>query len=65
MLLSDIQQYKRELVVREQEIEDLRKSIESLDRNVDDLQQDLDVKTEELANAKIMLEKQTRDFGNI
>jgi hypothetical protein len=35
----------------------LRRSIESLDRNVDELQQELDVKTEELANAKIMLEK--------
>jgi uncharacterized protein YlxW (UPF0749 family) len=57
VLLSDIQQYKGELVVREQEIQDLRKSIESPDRSLNDLQQELDVKTEELANAKIMLEK--------
>lgn len=65
VLLNDIQQYKRELTLREQEIEDLRKSIEQLDRNVDELQQELDVKTEELVGAKMLLEKQTRDFGNI
>ena len=48
VLLSDVQTYKRELMLREQEIADLRRSIESLDASRDELQSELDAKTEEL-----------------
>jgi chromosome segregation ATPase len=48
VLLSDVQSYKRELMHREQEIADLRRSIESLDASRDEVQSELDAKTEEL-----------------
>jgi len=48
VLLSDVQSYKRELMHREQEIADLRRSIESLDASRDEIQSELDAKTEEL-----------------
>jgi uncharacterized protein YoxC len=48
VLLSDVQSYKRELMQREQEIADLRRSIESLDASRDEVQSELDAKTEEL-----------------
>jgi len=38
MLLNDINSYKHELIKKDQEIADLKKSIEALDSNVDDLQ---------------------------
>ena len=37
VLLGDVQTYKRELMLREQEIADLRRSIESLDASRDEL----------------------------
>jgi archaellum component FlaC len=38
VLINDINSYKKELIAKEQEIMDLRRSIEALDANVDDLQ---------------------------
>lgn len=57
VLMNDIQNYKKELLFREQEILDLRKSIEQLDSTIDDLQSELDSKTEDLAAHKMSLEK--------
>lgn len=37
VLMGDVQSYKRELMLREQEIADLRRSIESLDASRDEL----------------------------
>jgi hypothetical protein len=37
VLLGDVQSYKRELMLRKQEIADLRRSIESLDASRDEL----------------------------
>ena len=38
VLLSDVQTYKRELLLREQELADLRRSIEQLDAARDEVQ---------------------------
>ena len=65
VLLSDIQTYKRELLLREQELQDLRRSVEQLDSSKDDLQQELDSKTEELAISRQQLDRQARDFSNV
>lgn len=51
--------------MKEQEIQDLRRSIESLDSTIDEMQNDLDLKTEELSQTRTQLEKQVREFGNI
>ena len=51
VLLNDIANYKRDLLRKEEEVRDLRRSIESLDATVDELQQELDSKTEQLAKA--------------
>jgi hypothetical protein len=53
VLLGDVQTYKRELMLREQEIADLRRSIESLDASRDELQSELDAKTEELTECRL------------
>ncbi len=37
MLMQDLATLKQQLLLREQEIQDLRKSIESLDSTIDDL----------------------------
>jgi len=37
VLINDIANYKKELINKEQEIMDLRRSIEALDANVDEL----------------------------
>lgn len=42
VILRDIQNYKQQLLIKDQEIADLRKSIEALDANIDDLQHELD-----------------------
>jgi hypothetical protein len=38
VLLSDIQTYKRELLLKEQELADLRRSVEQIDASKDELQ---------------------------
>lgn len=38
VLMNDLQQYKRELLLKEQEINDFRRSIEQLDASKDELQ---------------------------
>ena len=52
LLLADIQTYKRELLLKEQELADLRRSVEQIDGAKDELQQELDAKTEELVVAR-------------
>ena len=52
VLLNDIQTYKREILAKEQQINDLKQSIVMLDSNLDELQADLDGKTEELVHTK-------------
>ena len=52
LLNQDIQTYKRELLLKEQEIADLRRSIEQLDASKDELQSELDGKTEEVAEVR-------------
>ena len=51
--------------MKDQEIQDLRKSIESLDANMDELQHELDQKTEELSICRQQLDRQSKDFSNI
>ena len=46
VLNSDLQTYKREMLLKEQEIADLRRSIEQLDAAKDEMQGELDAKTE-------------------
>ena len=65
VLLNDIQTYKREILAKEQQINDLKQSISMLDSNLDDLQADLDQKTEELVQTKQQLEKQVLEFSNV
>lgn len=52
LLMNDVQSYKRELLLKEQELNDLRRSVEQLDASKDELQSELDAKTEELTIAK-------------
>ena len=65
VLLNDIQTYKREILAKEQQINDLKQSIAMLDSNLDELQADLDGKTEELVHTKQQLEKQCLEFSNV
>lgn len=65
VLLNDIQTYKRELLAKEQQINDLKQSVAMLDSNLDEMQSDLDQKTEELVQMKQLHEKQCLDFGNV
>lgn len=65
LLLNDVQTYKRELLLKEQELNDLRRSVEQLDASKDELQSELDAKTEELAAARSQLDKQAREFSNV
>lgn len=53
VLANDVQAYKRELLIKEQELADLRRSVEQLDASRDELQGELDAKTEELANCRM------------
>ena len=57
VLQNDIQTYKRELLAKDQQINDLKQSIAMLDSNLDDMQGELDQKTEELVSNKQQLEK--------
>ena len=57
VLQNDIQTYKRELLAKDQQINDLKQSIAMLDSNLDDMQGELDQKTEELVSSKQQLEK--------
>ena len=52
VLLNDIQTYKRELLAKDQQINDLKQSVAMLDSNLDEMQGDLDQKTEELVQVK-------------
>lgn len=65
VLLSDVQSYKRELLAKEQELADLRRSVEQIDAAKDELQGELDAKTEELVVARQQLDRQARDFSNV
>jgi chromosome segregation ATPase len=50
------------LLLREQEIVDLRRSIEQLDAAKDELQGELDAKTEEVAEVRALMDRQAREF---
>ena len=65
VLQNDIQTYKRELLAKDQQINDLKQSIAMLDSNLDDMQGELDQKTEELVSSKQQLEKQCLEFSNV
>ena len=62
VLNSDLQTYKRELLMKDQEITDLRRSIEQLDAAKDELQGELDSKTEEVAEVRSQMERQMREY---
>lgn len=57
VLNQDLQAYKREVMLKEQEIADLRRSIEQLDSAKDELQSELDAKTEEAAEARAQMDR--------
>ena len=59
---SDLQTYKRELLLKDSEITDLRRSIEQLDAAKDELQGELDAKTEEVAEVRAQMERQMREY---
>ena len=52
VLANDIQQYQRNLMMKDQTINDLKMSISQLDSNLDEMQGELDQKTEELVATK-------------
>jgi len=62
VLNSDLQTYKRELLMKDQEITDLRRSIEQLDAAKDELQGELDAKTEEVAEVRAQMDRQMREY---
>ena len=55
VLLNDIQVYKRDLLAKDQQINDLKQSVAMLDSNLDEMQGELDQKTEELVSVKQFL----------
>lgn len=57
VLLNDIRSYKRDILAKEQQINDLKQSVAMLDHNLDEMQTELDAKTEELVSFKQQLEK--------
>ena len=65
VLLNDIQVYKRDLLAKDQQINDLKQSVAMLDSNLDEMQGELDQKTEELVSVKQQLEKQVLEFSNV
>ena len=65
VLMNDIQTYKRELLTKDQQINDLKQSVAMLDSNLDDMQGELDQKTEELVQTKQQMEKQCLEFSNV
>lgn len=52
VLMNDIQSYKRDLLTKDQQINDLKQSVAMLDSNLDEMQAELDQKTEELVGVK-------------
>ena len=52
VLVNDIQAYKRELLAKDQQINDLKQSVAMLDSNLDEMQGELDQKTEELVQVR-------------
>ena len=62
VLNSDLQTYKREMLLKEQEIADLRRSIEQLDAAKDEIQGELDAKTEEVSEVRAQMDRQMREF---
>lgn len=42
VLLNDIQSYKRDLLTKDQQINDLKQSVAMLDSNLDEMQAELD-----------------------
>ena len=52
VLMDDIQSYKRDLLTKDQQINDLKQSVAMLDSNLDEMQAELDQKTEELVGVK-------------
>ena len=44
--------YKRDLLAKDQQINDLKQSVAMLDSNLDEMQGELDQKTEELVSVK-------------
>ncbi len=65
VLTNDIQQYQRDLLMKDQTINDLKHSIAQLDANLDEIQNDLDAKTEELVATRQKLERQVLEFSNV
>lgn len=65
VLINDMQTYKRELLTKDQQINDLKQSVAMLDSNLDDMQGELDQKTEELVQTRQQMEKQCLEFSNI
>ena len=65
VLINDIQAYKRELLAKDQQMNDLKQSVAMLDSNLDEMQGELDQKTEELVSVRQLAEKQCLDFGNV
>lgn len=65
VLANDIQQHQRNLMMKDQTINDLKMSIAQLDSNLDEMQGELDQKTEELVATKQRLDKQVLDFSNV
>ena len=65
ILMNDIANYKKELLVKDSQIQELKASVAALDGQLDDMQQELDSKTEELVSAKQKLEKQVFDYSNM
>ena len=57
--------YKRDLLAKDQQINDLKQSVAMLDSNLDEMQGELDQKTEELVSVKQQLEKQVLEFSNV
>ena len=57
VLMNDIQSYKRDLLTKDQQINDLKQSVAMLDSNLDEMQAELDQKTEELVGVKQQMEK--------
>lgn len=63
-LLEEISTYKKQVLIKEQEVNDLRNSIMALDQRNDALSNQLDIKTEELYRTQASLENQNRDFSD-
>jgi chromosome segregation ATPase len=60
-----LQTYKREMLLKDQEITDLRRSIEQLDAAKDELQGELDAKTEEVAEVRAQMDRQMREYTHM